>query len=508
MTPPVFKKTVQRYFLALLIAISFANIDTCYAQSVIELLQADVIEYDQEFVDAERVKGNVRFKQDEVLMDCDSAYFFRKENRVKAFGNIYIRQRDTFNLWGNYLEYNGDEKLAYVKEDVRLRDQKMELTTDLVQYNVESKTAYYTTGGNIRNEQDRLYSRKGQYNSRSKTFFFKDSVVLTNPEYRMNSDTLHYNTVSKIAEFYGPTYIRSEENTIFCRNGWYNTAENTSQFSRGAWIQGETNRLEADSITYNRNTGIGRAFRNIALTDTIEKIKITGQEGITYREDKRTKIYGDPLAIKYIDDDSLFLRSDTLIDHTDSAEKRYLSSFYGTELFKSDMQGVADSLVYAFTDSTITMNGDPILWTEENQITGDTIVIYRRNGVLDKMDVRNEAFIASEEAPDTYNQIDGNDMTAYFRRNRLHKVDVEGNGQSVYYVKEEDSTYSGINHIVCSSMRILLDSNKVEDIIFYTDPSGGFYPVNQFPSDKKKLPNLKWLVDRRPRLDQFLAKEE
>ncbi len=507
MTPPVLKKTLFLKKLTFIIVLLFFTAFAVSAQSVIELLEADVIEYDRKFLDAERVIGNVRFKQDDVYMDCDSAYFYRKQNKIEAFGNIYIRQRDTFNLWGDYLEYDGDEKQAYVRDNVRLRDQEMELTTDLVRYNVNSKTAYYTTGGHIKNGADRLYSRTGRYHSRSKTFFFKDSVRLDNPEYTMTSDTLQYNTESKVAYFYGPTYIHSEENTIFCRYGWYNTNLNTSQFSRGAWIRGKDNTLHADSLAYNRNSGVGEAFRNITLIDTVENIKITGQHGISYRKERRTVISGDPLAIMYMDDDSLFLKADTLIDQTDSAETRKLFAYYHTQLFKSDMQAVSDSLIYSFTDSTIAFLGNPVLWTEANQITGDTIVVYRKNGQLHKMDVMNDAFIASEEADDVYNQIDGRDMIAYFENNKLSKVNVSGNGQSVYYVQEEDSSYSGVNHIICSDMLIQVVDNKVENITFYTQPKGGFYPVDQLPADKQKLPNLVWYPEKRPLLEWFVLEK-
>lgn len=485
--------------------IVICGVDFSYGQSVIELLGADVIEYDQSFVDAERVKGNVRFKQDGVFMNCDSAYFYRKDNRVKAYGNIYIRQRDTFNLWGDYLEYDGDKKLAYVRDNVRLKDQEMQLTTDMVQYDVKAKTAFYSTGGKIVNGSDRLTSRQGRYYSRSKTFFFKDSVVLVNPEYRMTSDTLSYNTFSKIAYFYGPTYIYSDENTIFCRYGWYNTKENTSQFSKGVWIQGKDNKLVADSLRYNRNTGIGRAFRNITLIDTVEQIKIEGQYGISYRLEGKTMVTGSPLAIKYFDDDSLFVKADTLIDQTDTSGGRVLSAFYNTKIHKSDMQGIADSLIYSFTDSTISLLGNPVLWTEENQITGDTLIVYRKNGQLNRLDVNNNAFIASIVQTDVFNQIDGNDMTAFFVNNKLNKVRVMGNGQSVYYVKETDTTYTGVNHMVCSDMLITVEDNTVSDVRYYESPSGGFYPVLDFPSDKKKLPNFVWFVDRRPTLDYFLG---
>ena len=477
------------------------------AQSVIELLGADVIEYDQDLVDAERVKGNVRFKQDEVFMNCDSAYFYRKDNRIEAFGNIYIRQQDTFNLWGDYLKYDGDNKVAYVRDNVKLRDEKMELTTDLVQYNVETKTAYYTTGGKIINGQDKLTSERGSYNSRSNVFFFKEKVILVNPEYRMTSDTLQYNTLTKIAYFYGPTYITSEENTIFCRNGWYNTIANTSQFSQGAWIQGKDNKLVADSMTYNRETGVGQAFKNITLIDTVENIRIEGQHGISYRNIGKTIISGNPMAIKYFDDDSLFLVADTLVDVVDSVGRR-LSAYYNTVIYKLDMQGVADSLVYSFTDSTITLLGDPVLWTEENQITGDTIIIYRKNGQMDKMDVMENSFIASKVEEKIFNQIDGTDMTAYFKNNKLHKVRVIGNGQSVYYVQEEDSSYVGVNYIICSEMLITIVDNKVEDVGYYDKPKGGFYPVEDLPADKRILENYVWYPERKPNLDYMESRRK
>jgi lipopolysaccharide export system protein LptA len=432
-TDSVIKLLNTKFILSLLL-LTVGFVGDGYSQSVIELLGADVIEYDQDFVDAERVKGNVRFKQDQVFMNCDSAYFYRKDNRIKAYGNIYIRQRDTFNLWGDYLEYDGDKKIAYVKDNVRMQDQEMTLTTNMVQYDVTSKTAFYSTGGKIVNGADNLTSRQGRYYSRSKTFFFKDNVVLTNPEYRMTSDTLSYNTNSKIAYFYGPTYIYSEENTIFCRYGWYNTYANTSEFSKGVWIEGKANKLVTDSLLYNRNTGIGRAFRNITLIDTIEQIKIEGEYGISYRLTGRTMVTGNPLAIKYFDDDSLFVKSDTLYDDVDTSGKRKLLAFYNTQIHKTDMQGVSDSLVYSFADSTIAMFGSPILWTEENQITGDTLIVYRENGELSKLEVITEAFIVSFVQFDVFNQIDGTDMTAYFKQNKLIQVDVEGNGQSVYYV--------------------------------------------------------------------------
>ncbi len=515
MTPeaPIKKFIVNTLRLGLLLLFSsqmlYAQDKEVDEENVLELIRADVTEFDKKYLNAERVKGNVQFKHGTALMDCDSAWFYRDENRIEAYGNIYIRQQDTLNLWGEYLDYNGDTKLAKVKKNVRLKDQEMTLETELLEYDLENKVAYYPAHGKIRNGTDRLKSRLGTYYSRSRIFNFKDSVVLINPEYTMNSDTLQYNSWSKIAYFYGPTYIRSEENTIFCRYGWYDTRLNTSEFSKGAWIEGKENKLVADSMVYNRNTGIGQAFKELVLIDTIEDIRITGEFGRYHRFEKKIWITGDPIAIKYIEEDSLFLRADTLLDETDTADnKRKLLAYHNSLLHKSDMQGIADSLIYNFNDSTIQMYIDPILWAERDQITADTLIIYRKNGQLHKMDMQKDAFIVSEERHGFYNQVSGRNMKAKFRDNKLDHINVFGNGRSLYFARETDSTYTGVNHIECSEMLIQIDSNKVQEISFYTKPEGIFFPVDELPKEKEKIKGFKWLIEKRPSLDDFLDKIE
>ena len=229
---------------------ALAQTQVSSGQTKIEILSTDELVYNQERGRYQICRGSVRFKQDEMLMDCDSAYFYEEVNRIEAFGKIYIRQKDTLDLWGGYLEYDGETRLAKVSKDVKLSDGKMVLTTQQLNYDMVDKVGYYTTGGTTVNGEDTLYSQRGTYFSRSKELFFKDSVKLSNPEYTMDSDTLKYNTVSKLATFLGPTYIRSEENTIYCQYGWYNTGTNISQFSQGASIQGESNKLIADSMMY------------------------------------------------------------------------------------------------------------------------------------------------------------------------------------------------------------------------------------------------------------------
>jgi lipopolysaccharide export system protein LptA len=474
-----------------------------FAQKQIEILGADELEYDESFGKIQRCKGNVRFRQDNALMRCDSAWFYEDENRVEAFGNIHINQQDTMNLWGDYLEYDGDDRKALVNGNVRLTDNEMTLRTPSVEYLMDERIGYYTQGGEITNNENYLKSKRGSYFANSKTFFFKDEVFLRNPEYTMECDTLQYNTLSRIAYFRGPTYIRSEENLIFCHYGWYNTSANTSQFSKGTYLRSESNLLIADSLLYNRNTGLGRAFGSIELHDTLENISVYGQRGEYYQKEKRSVIYGNAYALQIEQSDTLLLKSDTLYDFTDSLNIRSLSAFPSTSIYRSDMQGICDSLVYRFADSSIHLYDNPLLWNDNNQIVGDTISVFRKNGQLDQLFVRKNAFLLSEEDSLHYNQIKGRMLYGYFKGNKLNEVEIIGNGESVYYAREDDGSYSGVNYIQCAEMLIDIRDNKVQGIHFYNKPEGTFYPPTQLPGDKEKLDGFNWKPELRPLRSTF-----
>jgi len=477
-----------------------------FGQTKIEILSADQLVYDQNIGDYQLCKGNVQFKQGNMFMDCDSARFYDKVNKIEAFGDIYIRQQDTLDLHGDYLEYNGDSRLATIKKDVILSDGNMTLKTQQLNYDMINKVGYYSSGGHIDNGEDQLYSIRGTYFSRSKDVHFRDSVRLNNPDYIMVSDTLQYNTISKTATFLGPTYIYSEENTIFCNYGWYNTKTETSQFSQGACIEGKSNRLLADSMVYERLLGFGEAFGNIHFTDTSEKMSIFGQYGRYLRLQKETLITGNPQAIKNIDGDSLFFKADTFIDYADTvnSQKRLLVAFHSVRMYKSDIQAYSDSLAYNFSDSSIGFFQEPVLWTDSNQITGDTVIVFRNKLGIKYMDVIDKGLVIEKDRNGLFNQISGRYIKANFDEGRLDNIFVDGNAQSIYYALEDSTKYSGVNEVFCGNMMINLDSNRVRTIKFMDQPKAIFYPLEKFPETKSKVPGFNWKNALKPQKIDFL----
>ncbi len=458
------------------------------------------------------IVGNVIIKHDGVTIQCDSAIRKANEGIIEGFGHIYIYQPDTFTLsGGEYLRYVEAEKTATVTgKNVILQDQNMTLVSTELNYNIKQQIGSYVKGADILNEQNTLKSKKGYYNRRSNVFNFKKDVFLKGTEYTMESDTLDYYANTRTAYFFGPTKIVSKENTIICRSGWYNTKSEIAQFSDGAEIHSKNNFLKADSLYYDRKKGYGRGINNIRLYDSTEEFTIYGQKGEHYQNTKESYVTIRPMAMQTKDEDTFYVLADTFYFKNDSLNKR-MRAYRNTKIFQKEMKGRCDSMEYAFNDSMIYLFQSPLLWNDKNQISGDSMFIQLKNNKIHNLRVVGSAFLASEVKPLYYNQIAGREMINRFDSNKLKSVLVEGNAQSIYYLRDNETDtaeYTGVNKVACGRMLIYLDSSKVKGIKFYNQPEGKMYPMNQFPEGEKYLSGLDWKIQLIPKKEEFIIRSE
>lgn len=444
---------------------------------------------------------DVAFKHDSTYLYCDSAILNPAQNNLHAYGNVHIFVSDTLNLYSDVLFYEGDKRMATMTGHVKLVDNDATLTTDRLIYDRIIKVAYYTTGGKIVNEKNVLTSRQGYYHTESKDLFFKENVVFDNEEYHMVSDSMRYNTNTEIAHITGATTITGEDEMLYAEAGWYDSRLDRARLKEHPHIWYNEQYLSGDSIYYDKNAGIGEAFGNVLIKDTLQDMIITGHYA-DYRKGKGYAYATDSACAILIDvADSLYLHADTLLLTFDTLQgPETLFAFYHTKFYKTSIQGMCDSLVYSFSDSTILMNGLPVLWTQDNQLTADRIKIFSSNQQVDSMQMINSAFIISvdEYGEDQYNQIKGRDMTGYFENNELYRIDVFGNSQTIYFVREEDGALIGINQAVAGNMTIRVGERNVTDIYYYDKPDAHLIPEAQFPKQELKLKNFNWLGQHRP----------
>lgn len=467
----------------------------------IKLVQADVMVYDKALgADVQRILGNAIFEHEGAFLYCDSAHLNNASNSMKAYSRVHIKSSDTLNLYGDSIYYNGETRIAEVFDHVKLIDKQTTLTTNKLIFDRMTGIAYYLTGGHIVNEQNTLDSKRGYYHTNSKDFFFREKVVLVNPDYVMNCDTLQYNTRSRISWFKGPTTIKGEDTDIYAENGWYNTVTDISEFNENARIKNGDQVLTGDSMYYERSNGYGQAFRNIQVIDTVQNLIVSGQYALYQKALGYTMITQRPEAWLIDDKDTLFMHSDTMRATFDSAQKtKEVFAYYHVKFYRTDIQGMADSLIYASIDSTMRMHGTPALWTGDNQLTADSIYITTANKEVKYMFLYNAAFIISKDTLGAgFNQIKGRNITGYFLKNDLTSMKVEGNSETIYWVREDDGSLTGINKAYSSNMSIRLRERKMKQIVYIEKPTAVLYPEKDLGEADRLLKNFKWLGDRRP----------
>jgi hypothetical protein len=226
---------------------------------------------------------------------------------------------------------------------------------------------------------------------------------------------------------------------------------------------------------------------------------LTGNKAIYYRSPEKALITDSAMFIQYSENDSLFVHADTLRSDPDSTgQYKILRAYYHVKLFKSDLQGKCDSLSYSYSDSVIRLHVDPVLWSEENQLTAELIEIHTRNRKLDFIEMNKSAFIVSQEDSTRFNQIKGKDMTGYFREGQLYKIHVVGNGQTIYYAVE-DGEIVGVNQAESSNIIIYIKDKKIQRINMITKPDGILNPLDYVSENELFLRGFSWLDKDRPK---------
>ncbi len=449
--------------------------------------------------DARKLIGDVQLQHEDVVMSCDSAYFYPATGSVDAFSHVKIVQGDTLTLTGDLMFYDGNLKLAKVRKNVKLVNKDITLLTDSLNYNRAKGVAYYMGWGILTQEDSRLTSGRGRFLIDSEIFYFMDSVVITNPDYTIYTDSLRYDTGSEISYFSGPTRIFNQERYIYCENGWYDTRQDISFVTDHAYLEEEGRILKGDTLYYEESAGFGWASANVELIDTSENMTLKGNYGLYYSDRDYAMVTDSALMIQVDGADTMWVHADTLRSIKDPKveDKRILKAYYHVKIYRTDIQVMCDSLVYMEADSAFDFFGEPVLWSEENQLTANQIRVVMANKQLHRMYLSGIAMVASQKDSVKFDQMRGKGMTGFFTRNKLSKIEVTGNGQTIYYAEDRD-VIVGANKTECTNLTIFLVDNKISRVNYMTKPKGTYFPLEMFPSEQSKLSDFKWVEQWRP----------
>lgn len=489
-----------------------ANLIIAQAPKKIHIEQSDFADVDQaKFPDALLLTGNVKVSHDGVILTCNKAYYFQKENYLKAFGNVQLVQGDTLYLNSDYAEYSGQLKKAFATGKAVMSSPDTTLATDTINFDRNTQEVFYNTQGTIINKDNTLKSKSGRYYVAQKKFQFLTAVTLTNKSYEIKSNHLDYFSNSGHSYLFGPSTITSKTNYIYTEKGFYDTKKNLAHFLDKSYIKYDDRLIKGDSLYYDRNKEFASATRNVKITDSINRGVVRGHYAELYKNKDSMFVTKRALAVNFVDNDSVYIHGKRLLV-TGKEGNRIIRAFNNVRFYKTDMSGKCDSIHSSTKLGLTKLIGNPILWNGDSQITGDLmhLIADKKTQKLDSLKVLNNTFIVSKDTLGTgFNQVKGLNLFGKFKDGKLHDVDIIKNAEVIYYMRNDNHELIGINKNVSSKINILFDKNAIEDITFFHQVDGTIYPEAELPENGRTLRGLKWRGDERIMTkDDVFSKEE
>ncbi|WP_297336833.1 OstA-like protein [Algoriphagus sp.] len=471
----------------------------------LEIIRADSLVGAQGF---QRLYGDVKMKNQSTLINCDSAHFYRAQNVAKLYGRVFIENlEDSVTTRSAYADYNGNTKLAKLRTNVVMTNGETSLYTDYLDFDRAANVAVYFNEGKVVDTTNVLTSVKGRYEVNLERITFNEEVILVNPDYTMKTNHLVYMTIPKTAETKGLTNLIAEDGTTLDaqRGSFYHTQTKQFRFFEGV-VDTENSRVKADELIYRELDAYYEGKGRVAVLNKEREVEIFGDVGNYWEDRGYSRVYGNALVRKYFEKDTLFMISDTLISQDKEGDSlRFLKAFRSINLIKSDLSGIADSLVYNYADSSIQLFNDPVIWNQRNQISADSMVFYLVNEELERAIMKEKVFSVMTDTLANFNQMKGRKMTAFFGEGEIRQLFIEGNGESLYYALEGDTLNQGINRTLSATIRLNFQDGAVRRVNYGVKPDGRFIPIQDTDEKSTRLEGFQWREEEKPRMEDILA---
>jgi len=472
---------------------------------------------------------NVVFTHKEMIMYCDSAIYNQKENYFDAYNNVRMYEGDSVSLFGDVLHYDGNTKIGELNGNkVVMKDNDVTLITDYLILDRNINTVSYFSSSVIFNNKDTLRSKEGTYFIDEEKCSFYYSVRLISEDGNLRADSLFYNTKTDESEFFGnPADLivyedstRMDSSIVISQYGKYNSKTQEIYSSTHPLIFTQNKFITADTIYYDKKNKQGYAYNNVYIEDTVENIFLECGTINLYTVDTISKAtITDSLLFRQVDKkDTLYMHSDTIdvVMDTNFSVKD-LFAYKHCKLYRIDMQGACDYMHYKRSDSSLTMLIRPVLWTNQTQMTADTIILFTNEKNIKTMYMQPNTFIVQNSDTNTsefFNQVSGKNLVGYFENNEIYYAEIDGNTRCIYYIWDENKNQktkklTGVNIGLSKELRLYFNKGELNKMSAIKDAEFYMDNLKNISLDNRQLKGFIYLEKDRPQqpLDVFLPRK-
>ncbi len=492
--------------------------------------------------------GNVRLTDGQgTLTTPDLEYDVETKIGIYKKGGKVVNKQTTLTSREGW--YYTDLKDVYFKGNVELKDPVYYLQSDSLLYNTELETARFIAQTFIRDSSGRTIDTKdGFYNLKTGKAEFGRRPVINDGPRRITGDKVAIDDSTGISQAIGNAIVvdTAQGTTIIAGEIFRNNKTEAILATRKPLMiikqDNDSIYISADTLFSARLSDLqarldaAKSNDSAAVKDSLPDVSETINDSLNRNENSAatdsvmaTKQPADsmdvtipvtPVADSLIKKENLTagnqpsadegLKRDTLVKDTlkgtvvldlnkNDSTNRYFEAYHNVRIFSDSLQGVCDSLFYSFKDSIFRMYQDPVVWAKESQVTGDTILLYTKNKKADRMEVIENSFMVNMTDPEIFNQVKSLRMEGWFIDGNIDSVRAKGMAECIYYIQDEDSAYTGVNESKADIIDIFFKEKELTKVVFRSAVTGTMWPMSHKSPTEMRLPDFRWLDDRRPK---------
>jgi hypothetical protein len=464
---------------------------------------------------------------------------YNVKTKIGKYSNGGTLQNEETNVSSNIGTYNGYTFQSYFKDNVVISNPKYTIESKELTYNTKSKLIKLLDESTIMTEEATIKSKTGTYDTKSKQAYFTSPTTIETNDEIIYANNIAYNEEKGTALLKGKVHIIDLNNNtrLWSDIADFDKKKNTAHARGNVVLEQEQgkNVLFAKDLKFRRNEGYGIATQHVIVIDTAQHSKLQCEQLEFNQYSSFVVATGQPRIRSLLDKDSLFVRADTIVSvdeklmwvfqtndqrtkkvhpyltllHADSTYKKLSSdssqpkiiiAHSNVKMYSDSLQAVCDSLIYLQSKAAYSLFKQPVLWNKNQQANADTIHIYLKDDMLYKMHLIQNAFLLSETGYDTFfDQVSGNYIYAYFQEGKIQQVDVNQNAQSIYYPKDDQNAYIGMDRAESGNIRVYFEDESIIRIVKGNDVKGSTTPIDKLIPDAKFLPSFKRFDSLRPK---------
>ncbi len=478
--------------------------------------------------------------EDNVILDIENLQLFTSflqydlEKNWAIYTDTALLVTENMKIKSKRGIFHLDEDYVNFYERVTIEGEDFTLLSDSLRYYTELEKAVFLSPTLINKNGKKIYSEGGYYDMKNQrlvlfgnaqfidgdktysadTIFNDEKNNITrlegNANYKSSGElgkaaTIIYNSNTEKIELIGNAYFKNPENEATGDKISFFIESNDVKISGRSVLSNPPILISADNLDYKKEKGIAIADGNVILQDTSSNFEIRCDHARYIDSTDYIRAYNDtgkPLLINEVKaDDTLYLSGDTLISYTvvEGLDTfRFFQAFNHVEMINSGMQSVCDSLSYNGAKDFFELYGNPVLWADSSQYSGDTIVIQMKDDEIDQVNIKENSMLLSTTDFQFYDQVKGKDIDTFFEDGNILKMSVTGGSQSVYYMKDEEDAYMGVNESKCTDMMFLFEDGELLQIRYYKEPLTKLTPMEKADHESIKFPGFSWQMNRRP----------